>query len=153
MSGTLATYLERKHLLLVLDNCEHLIDACAELVVHLLRACPDLQVLATSREPLSIPGEITSGVLPLELPTAARLFVERAAAANHDLALTEQNQAAIARICVAVDGIPLALELAAARTRMLTIHQIGERLDHDGALLATNQPRGSAAASDDPRDH
>jgi non-specific serine/threonine protein kinase len=136
LTGMLVSYLERKQLLLLLDNCEHLIDACAELVVHLLRACPDLQVLATSREPLAIPGEVTSLVLPLDLATATRLFLERAAAANHDLALTDQTEPAIARICVAVDGIPLALELAAARTRMLTIYQIAQRLDHDGALLA-----------------
>jgi non-specific serine/threonine protein kinase len=142
LTGMLATYLERKQMLLVLDNCEPLIDACAELVVHLLRACRGLQVLATSREPLSIPGEITSVVLPLELPTAARLFVERAAAANHDLALTDQSEAAVERICVAVDGIPLALELAAARVRMLTIHQIAQRLDHDGALLAATSRAG-----------
>jgi predicted ATPase/transcriptional regulator with XRE-family HTH domain len=142
LTGMLASYLERKQLLLVLDNCEHLIDACAELVVVLLRACPGLQVLATSREPLSIPGEITSLVLPLELATATRLFVERATAANHDLAFSDQGQEAIARICVAVDGIPLALELAAARTRMLTIYQIAERLDHDGALLATTSRGG-----------
>ncbi len=136
LTDTLATYLERKQLLLALDNCEHLIDGCAELAAHLLRRCPRLQVLATSREPLSIPGEITSLVQPLDLPLATRLFLERAAAANHDLALTEQSAPAIERICVAVDGIPLALELAAARTRMLSVHQIAQRLDHDGALLA-----------------
>jgi non-specific serine/threonine protein kinase len=134
---TLAAYLERKQLLLVLDNCDHLIDSCAQLVVRLLQACPDLQVLATSREPLSIPGEVTTLVLPLDLSAATRLFLERAAAANHDLRLTDQSAPAIARICLAVDGIPLALELAAARARMLTVHQIARRLDHDGALLAT----------------
>jgi non-specific serine/threonine protein kinase len=142
VTGMLATYLERKHVLLLLDNCEHLIDACAELVAHLLRACPGLQVLATSREPLSIPGEVTFVVQPLELPTAARLFVERATAANHDLAMTDQSEAAVTRICLAVDGIPLALELAAARVRMLTVHQIAQRLDHDGALLSATSRTG-----------
>ena len=141
--ASLAAYLERKQLLLVLDNCEHLIDACAELVVQLLRACPNLQVLATSREPLSIPGEVTSvGAAARAAEPATRLFVDRATAANHDLALNEQNAAAVARICLAVDGIPLALELAAARTRMLTVHQIAQRLDHDGALLAASGRSG-----------
>jgi non-specific serine/threonine protein kinase len=142
LTDALAAYLGRKHLLLVLDNCEHLIDACADLVVQLLRRCARLQVLATSREPLSIPGEITSLVLPLDLPTATRLFADRAAVANHDLVLSQDNAPAIERICLAVDGIPLALELAAARTRMLTLQQIAQRLDHDAAVLATTRRVG-----------
>ena len=142
VADTLAAYLERRQMLLVLDNCEHLIDACAELVVDLLRRCPQLQVLATSREPLSIPGEVTVLVPPLELPMASQLFLQRATAANHDLMIDEQGAAAIARICLAVDGIPLALELAAARTRMLTVQQIAQRLDQDGALLASSSRVG-----------
>src|SRR5262249_7230879 len=126
--NALADYLSHKHLLLVLDNCEHLIDACADLVVHLTRLCPRLHVLVTSREALAIDGEVTRRLLPLDVPeltpstppdqigesAAVRLFVERARAVNHALEFSEANAAALARICRAVDGIPLALELAAA---------------------------------------
>jgi len=146
----LSEYLGQKHLLLVLDGCEHLVAACAELVAHLLRICPRLHVLATSREPLAIAGEITSHVLPLELPdprqrlssdqiigtAAVRLFIERAHLVNNTLVLTDESTSAIARICVAVAGIPLALELAAARTRMLTVEQLAERLEHDSPGLS-----------------
>jgi predicted ATPase/DNA-binding XRE family transcriptional regulator len=151
---TLIAYLREKHLLLVLDNCEHIVEACAELAARLLSACPSLHVLATSREPLAVGGEVVRRVLPLEIPDmrhvasveqlkdnpAVRLFVERAQAVNQGLELSEQNAAAVARVCVCVDGIPLALELAAARTRMLSIEQLADRLDqHGDVLAATNR--------------
>jgi predicted ATPase/transcriptional regulator with XRE-family HTH domain len=158
VSGALVDYLKTKRLLLVLDNCEHLIAACAELVASLLRACPHLQVLATSREPLATEGEIVWRVPPLDLPdprqlmapeqitrtAAARLFVERARAVNHALVLTERSASAIARICVGVDGLPLALELAAARARVLTLEQIAERLEVDSRLLGGASRTGQA---------
>jgi non-specific serine/threonine protein kinase len=147
--NTLADFLSRKHLLLVLDNCEHLIDACADLVVHLTRFCPRLHVLVTSREALAIDGEVTRRLSPLDVPelnpstppdqigesAAVRLFVERAQAVNHALEFSEANASALARICRAVDGIPLALELAAARTRVLTLDQLADRLDQDADVL------------------
>jgi predicted ATPase/transcriptional regulator with XRE-family HTH domain len=153
MTNLLAEYLSQKQLLLVLDNCEHLTGACAELVALLLRTCPHLQVLVTSREPLGIAGEMTWRVLPLGLPDgsqlaprqitespAVRLFLERARAVSNSLAVTSGNASAIARICIGVDGIPLALELAAARTRVLTVEELAERLDSDaGILRATNR--------------
>ena len=149
MRHTLTEYLQPKHLLLVLDNCEHLVEACAELVAHLLRTCPRLQVLATSREPLGVAGEITWRVPPLELPdlqqlksadqiartAAVRLFVERARSVNNTLILTDDNAPTIARICIGVDGIPLALELAAARVRVLSLEQLAERLEDDFGVL------------------
>jgi predicted ATPase/transcriptional regulator with XRE-family HTH domain len=149
VTNMLTEYLRPKHLLLVLDNCEHLVAACAALVAHLLRTCPYLHVLATSREPLAIAGEITWRVPPLELPdlqrtqspeqimrtAAVRLFIERARAVNNTLVLTDDNAPALARICMGVDGIPLALELAAARARVLTVEQLADRLDYDSGVL------------------
>jgi non-specific serine/threonine protein kinase len=145
----LAEFLRTKRVLLVLDNCEHVVDACAELVIHLTRTCRRLQVLATSREPLAIDGEITWRLQPLEVPDlrqpmsterigklgSVRLFLERARAVNQTLELQETNAAALARICSALAGIPLALELAAARTRVLTLEQLADRLDHDADFL------------------
>ncbi|MEP7355672.1 MAG: tetratricopeptide repeat protein [Anaerolineales bacterium] len=128
--------------LLVLDNCEHLIAACAELAEQLLRACPHLAVLATSREALGIAGESAFQVPPLSLPDpgpvqslevvaqseAVRLFVERARAAAPGFGLTGDNAAALVAICRRLDGIPLALELAAARMRLLSVAQLDARL-------------------------
>jgi len=147
--AVLTDYLRPRHMLLVLDNCEHLIGACAELLIHLLRVCPQLHILATSREPLAINGEIIWLLRPLQLPDpdarlsvdeitelpAVKLFVERARAVNPSLNLTDENAAAIARVCVAVDGIPLAIELAAARTRVVTVEQLSEILEHDVHIL------------------
>jgi predicted ATPase len=144
---TLIEYLRERHLLLVLDNCEHLVEACAETVSSLLSRCPNLQVLATSREPLSIAGETRWQVLPLELPTetvsiaeleanpAVRLFLDRAAAVE-DIRLTPQNASAVVHICLSVDGIPLALELAAASTRILSLTEVAARLQADIELLS-----------------
>jgi predicted ATPase/DNA-binding SARP family transcriptional activator/DNA-binding CsgD family transcriptional regulator/Tfp pilus assembly protein PilF len=140
---TLARALGPKRLLLVLDNCEHVVAACRQLLDHLLTACPDLHVLATSRTALGLPAEVTWRVPSLAMPDPARslplerlaafdavqLFVERARSARSDFALTPRNAAAIARICRRLDGIPLALELAAARAKVLSAEQIAARLD------------------------
>jgi non-specific serine/threonine protein kinase len=156
MLATLADFLRDKQVLLVLDNCEHVVDACAELVIHLTRVCARLQVLATSREPLAIDGEITWRLQPLEVPDlrqplstevigrldSVQLFLERARAVNQTLALHEQNVAALARICSALAGIPLALELAAARTRVLTLEQLAQRLDQDADFLESTTRNG-----------
>lgn len=145
----LTDYLSRRHLLLVLDNCEHLVRGCAKLVADLLQVCPHLHVVATSREPLAINGEIIWLVRPLEVPdlarshtaaqlartSAVRLFVERASAVNPGFGLTDANAVTVARICIALDGIPLAVELAAPLTRVLSLDQISERLGGDAELL------------------
>lgn len=149
LAATLAAGLGVGRVLLVLDNCEHLLDGCALLADALLRVCPDLRVLATSREPLDVAGEVAWRVLPLGLPTAVehapsgevaraeavRLFVERAQAARPGFALTAYNAAAVAEICRRLDGIPLALELAAARMRLLAPEEIAERLSDRFGLL------------------
>ncbi|MEJ7816454.1 MAG: AAA family ATPase, partial [Rubrobacter sp.] len=147
---TLSDYLGSKKLLLVLDNCEHLIEACAALAETLLRSCSELRVLATSREALGITGEVAWPVPSLSLPDLRRLpaveslpqyesallFVERAEAVKPDFALTEQNAPAVAQVCYRLDGIPLAIELAAARVKVLPVEQISERLDDCFRLLA-----------------
>jgi predicted ATPase/DNA-binding CsgD family transcriptional regulator len=145
----LVDYLEPRHVLLVLDNCEHLTEACAFLSETLLRRCPDLRVLATSREVLGIAGETLFDVPPLSLPDphhlpavdslpryeASRLFVERARTVRPDFTATAGNAMAIAQICYRLDGIPLAIELAAARVRVLSVDQISIRLDDSFRLL------------------
>ena len=150
LSQTLTDALRPKALLLVLDNCEHLVDACARLAESLLRSCPKLRILATSREALDIPGERTLPVSSLSLSAASlaatpaslaasgavRLFVERAASARPGFRLDETNAGAIARICADLDGLPLALELAAARVKVLSPEQIAGRLDDRFRLLS-----------------
>src|SRR5918997_3914016 len=150
LTDTLSEYLELKKMLLVLDNCEHLVEACAQLAEALLRACPNLRILATSREALGITGETGWLVPSLSLPDprylppvdelpryeAARLFIERAAAMLPTFELTDRNAAAVARLCRGLDGIPLAIELAAARVKVLSVEQIAERL-HDRFRLLT----------------
>jgi predicted ATPase len=147
---TVSEHLRSRKLLLVLDNCEHLIGACAELVETLLRSCPDLRVLATSREALAVGGEVAWAVPPLALADlgqapeveslpryeSARLFVDRAAAVKPTFALTEHNVAAVARVCYRLDGLPLAIELAAARAKVLSVEEIAERLDENFGLLS-----------------
>jgi predicted ATPase/DNA-binding NarL/FixJ family response regulator len=144
----LADWLHPRQLLVVLDNCEHLIGACASLVDRLLRACPTLKVLATSRAPLGVPGEVTWRVPALSLPEAStrdavlaseagRLFVERAAASQADFDVSHTNAASVAEVCRRLDGIPLAIELAAARLRLLTVDEIAARLDDRFRLLTT----------------
>jgi non-specific serine/threonine protein kinase len=126
-----------KTLLLILDNCEHLIGACAELVDALLPTCPHLHVLVTSREGLNVPGEVTWRVPSLAAPEAVRLFADRARAAQPAFALTPANTPVVAHICRRLDHIPLAVELAAARTRTFTVEQTAARLDDAFRLLTT----------------
>jgi predicted ATPase/DNA-binding CsgD family transcriptional regulator len=151
LTAALSNYLASKQVLLVLDNCEHLIEACAELVESLLRSCSELWVLTTSREALGIAGEVAWSVPSLSLPDlrrmpnieslsryeSARLFLDRAEAIKPTFALTEQNAPSVAKICYRLDGIPLAIELAAARTKVLSVEEISERLDDCFGLLTT----------------
>jgi predicted ATPase/DNA-binding SARP family transcriptional activator len=155
-TAALRNYFRSKILLLVLDNCEHLIEACADLVENLLRVCPNLHILATSRESFGILGETVWHVPPLTLPDlhglskpgvdsistltqseAARLFVDRALAALPTFRLTERNIAAVAQICLQLDGLPLAIELAAPWVKLLSVEQIAARLEDRFALLTT----------------
>ena len=146
--GTLSDYLQNKRLLLVLDNCEHLVMESARLAETVLRRCPDLRVLATSREALGIAGEASWRVPPLSLPDvrplalqdlitceSIRLFVERAVAVHPAFMPTNQNAHEIIRVCQQLDGIPLALELAAARVKGLPVEQIAAKLDDRFRLL------------------
>ncbi|MFF4209048.1 BTAD domain-containing putative transcriptional regulator [Streptomyces sp. NPDC001796] len=122
--------------LLILDNCEHVIDAAAELAETLLTHCPGLTILATSREPLGVPGESVRPVEPLPPDPAHRLFLERAAAARPG-PHTVHDPEAVDEICRRLDGLPLAIELAAARLRLLTPRQIADRLDDRFRLLTS----------------
>jgi predicted ATPase/DNA-binding CsgD family transcriptional regulator len=134
---TISKFVRNRTMLLVLDNCEHLLDATADLVMALLDAGPDLTVLATSREPIGIAGELTWRVPSLSVHgEAVDLFVDRARRARPDFRLTEDNSSAIAEICRRLDGMPLAIELAAARTRTLSLTQIVDSLHHNFRLLA-----------------
>ena len=145
----LLPYLRDRELLLLVDNCEHVLDASAALVADVLRAAPNVRVIATSREPLQVPGEQVVPVPPLELPPegdeqplarllqneAVTLFVERASAASGTFELTSSNRSAVVGLCRRLDGLPLAIELAAVRTRVLTVEQILDRLTDRFALL------------------
>jgi predicted ATPase/transcriptional regulator with XRE-family HTH domain len=145
----LSDYLREKQILLILDNCEHLLDACAQFADQLLKLCPRLKILATSREPLGILGEAMYPVPSLELPEmqmllekirdceSVRLFEERAQLAQINFSLTIDNVSAVAKICTHLDGIPLAIELAAARIRTFSAEQIAARLDESFSLLTT----------------
>ena len=152
---TLAEQLRARHLLVVLDNCEHLVEACAELVGRLSSACPQLHVLATSRVPLAVAGEATFDVAPLPVPDpgadsasavaatdAARLFEVRARQVDAGFRIRDDNASAVAEICRRLDGIPLAIELAAARVRALAPHQIAAGLSDRFGLL-TGGVRGA----------
>src|SRR4051812_33080381 len=144
-----AAYLADRELLLVLDNCEHLAEACARLAEDLLRSCPKLHILATSREPLRIPGEVVFRVPSLEVPdpqvpsdpealagcASVRLFVERARAAAPAFELTAGNAGEVARLCYHLDGLPLAIELAASRAAVLPVEAITARLNDRFRLL------------------
>jgi predicted ATPase/class 3 adenylate cyclase len=146
---TLTEYLRARSVLLILDNCEHLVDACARLADTLLRSCPRLKVLASSREALRTAGEVTYRVPSLSLPDArhlpplerltdyegVRLLVERAGAVKPGFKLTDANAAAAVQICHRLDGIPLAIELAAARLKALSPREIAEHLDERFRLL------------------
>jgi predicted ATPase/DNA-binding SARP family transcriptional activator len=131
----LAELLGDRELLIVLDNCEHVITTAAEVAEDLLRRCPGLRVLATSREGLRVGGETIWPVPPLEADDAVRLFVARAEAVGAPLERSDDNRAEIADICSRLDGLPLAIELAAARTRAFPIKQISERLNDRFRLL------------------
>lgn len=140
--SALREHLAGRQLLLVLDNCEHVIEACALAADALLRACPQLRILATSREALRIDGEAPWRVPPLTADDAARLFAERAGAARPGFALTDQNHANVALIGARLDGIPLAIELAASRLSGLSVEQLASRLGDRFDLLTD----GSRAA-------
>ena len=144
----LTEFFQDKDALLVLDNCEHLIQACAELTETLLRACPGLHILATSREALSIPGEMLYLVPSLTTPDpaeialdtlsqyeAVQLFVDRAQTTMPEFSITQDNAHSIVEVCHQLDGIPLALELAAARVKLLRVEEIAARLDNRFHLL------------------
>ena len=133
----LLTALADRELLLVLDNCEHLVDAAAHLVQTLLERVPGLQVLATSREPLAVPGEVLHPVDALADDDAVRLFAERGAAVVPGFTVTAAVRPAVAEICRRLDGQPLPIELAAARLRTLTPEEIRRRLDDRFRLLTT----------------
>lgn len=149
LTATLTEYLRDKQMLLVLDNCEHMIEACAGIVNTLLRRCPKLKILATSRIALNIAGEMRYRVPSLPVPdpnrlppldrldryAGIRLFVERAVAVQSSFTLNEKNAAAVASICYHLDGIPLAIELAAARARALPAEEIAVRLNDRFRLL------------------
>ncbi|MCL2532956.1 MAG: NB-ARC domain-containing protein, partial [Nocardiaceae bacterium] len=145
----LVEHLDGRDLLLVLDNCEHVVDAAAKVVDELLRECPGLRILATSRAALGVGGEALLRVQPLPAPDpdsppalealpryeSVNLFVDRARAVVPDFAVTEDNRKAIARICHRLDGLPLPIELAAARMRALSAEQILQRLTDRFRLL------------------
>lgn len=149
LAQTLPQALKTRRLLIVLDNCEHVLDACARLVDTLIRACPTLKVLASSREGLGIAGETVYRIPSLSLPDlkhtatpsslsmyeAVRLFVDRAVAALPAFVVTNQNAPALASLCHRLDGIPLAIELAAARARSLSVEEINNKLDNRFRLL------------------
>ncbi|GGZ33809.1 SARP family transcriptional regulator [Streptomyces inusitatus] len=128
--------LRSRRLLLLLDNCEHVIDSAADVIRRILAAAPGLSVLATSREPIGLAGETVWTVPPLPQADAERLFAQRAAAAAPGFTVTARNAEAVAEICRRLDRIPLALELAATRVRALGVHQLSARLDDRFRLLA-----------------
>jgi predicted ATPase len=146
---TLLSRLQDRELLLVLDNCEHVLETSARVVAEILRAAPKVRAITTSREPLQVPGEHVIPIPPLELPPAALeqplshlreneavvLFTERAAAASGAFELNSSNRAAVVDLCRRLDGLPLAIELAAVRTRVLSVEQVLARLDDRFALL------------------
>ncbi|MGY0059622.1 BTAD domain-containing putative transcriptional regulator [Streptomyces sp. LZ34] len=138
-TARLVEFCAHRRLLLLLDNCEHVIDAAARLAETLLAHCPGMTVLATSREPLGVPGETVRPVEPLRPAPAHQLFAERAAATlpGFDPARDADTSAAVAEICRRLDGLPLAIELAAARLRLLTPRQIADRLDDRFRLLTS----------------
>ena len=145
----LCDYLQEKETLLILDNCEHLVEACAKMADRLLHAAPRLRILASSREALGIAGEVSYRVPSLRIPDvkqlpsleslsqyeAVKLFIDRARAAQPSFNVTNENAPAVAQICHRLDGIPLALELAAAKVRTLNVDQIARRLDDRFRLL------------------
>jgi predicted ATPase/DNA-binding SARP family transcriptional activator len=157
LERTIEEFIHDRAVLLVLDNCEHVLSAVVPLVQRLCRHCPRLSVLATGREPLGLPGELVHGLAPLDVPLAGasgaaartagavQLFADRAAEARPGFQLDDRNLAAVAEICRRLDGLPLAIELAAARMRSIGVDALAARLDQRFALLTRQQ------ASLDPR--
>jgi predicted ATPase len=149
LEDTLADHLRSRSLLLLLDNCEHLVDGAARLADTLLSTCPNLKILATSRETLGVPGEALWTVPPLSLPDvdgaptvedlmrceAVMLFVDRARSRLPAFELTEENAGSTASVCRKLDGIPLAIELATARMGALEVEQVAQRLEDSLGLL------------------
>ena len=156
LTESLLRYLKPRSLLLLVDNCEHLVSGCAVLLDTLLRGCPALRILATSREGLRIVGESTYLLPSLSLPdpdaprafesvlqsAAVRLFAERASLHRPGFSVTRENAPAVAAVCRRLDGMPLAIELAAARVRSLTVEQIASRLDDTFRLLTGGSRAG-----------
>jgi len=154
--ASLADHLQNRQVLLVLDGCEYLADACAVMADALLRGCPGLRIIATSRHVLGVAGEVTVAVPPMTVPTegaaapeellgyeAVRLFAGRGAAALPGFAVDARNGPAVGRVCRALDGIPLAIELAAVRLRSLSPEQILSRLGSRFQLLCGGSPAGA----------
>lgn len=149
-TASLTAYLRERRMLLIFDNCEHVVSAAAQLAAGILRYCPEIRILATSREPLGASGETISPVPPLSLPDldnlpslerlsmfeAVRLFIDRAQATQPQFCVTDGNAPAVAEICHRLDGIPLAIELAAARVKVLAPHEIADRLGDRFKLLS-----------------
>jgi DNA-binding winged helix-turn-helix (wHTH) protein len=158
---TLSDHLAPKKLLLVLDNAEHLLDACVHLIDAIVRRSPDVTVLVTSRERLGIAGELTYRVPSLAVPGTSesstlqdvsayegvRLLVERAKLASRGFELTAQNAPSVASICSRLDGMPLAIELAASRLRSMSVDELNQRLDERFALLTDGRVARGAAAT------
>ncbi|MEO6695206.1 MAG: hypothetical protein ABIY50_02380, partial [Ignavibacteria bacterium] len=149
LENTMYDYLKDKEILLIMDNCEHLINECANLAEMLLNKCPKLKIIATSREALNCQGEQTYKLPALSKPDsttnytveellqyeAVRLFIERALAVNPAFRVNNENAHALAQICCKLDGIPLAIELASVKIKILTVSSICERLDNRFKLL------------------
>nr|WP_271213617.1 LuxR C-terminal-related transcriptional regulator [Rhodococcus wratislaviensis]GLK40800.1 LuxR family transcriptional regulator [Rhodococcus wratislaviensis] len=152
--NTIIDYLRRRRMLLILDNCEHLLDECARLVSVLLRSTTELRIVTTSREILSVSDEFVFPLAPLStragpgsLPgraagSAVELFVNRAAAVLSKFELTDENRDAVMRVCDRLDGLPLAIELACARLPVLSVSELADRLDHRLSLLTTGNRTG-----------
>ena len=152
---TLLRFVGDRRVLVVLDNCEHLLDACAELIATVLGACPRLTILATSREPVGVPGELTWRVPPLSLTNEAiELFIDRARLARPDFTITTADSVAVRNICGRLDGLPLGIELAAARVRAMSLTEILDGLHNrfglltDGARTAARRNKTLAASID-----
>lgn len=133
----LTALLAHRRALMVLDNCEHLVDACAKLTHGLLSSAPELHIIATSRERLGLTGEHIIAVAPLAPREAAELLQERTAAVRPGFEVTDANRAVVTRLCAELDGIPLAIELAASRLQTLTVEQVTDRLEDRFALLTS----------------
>ena len=150
---TLCAYVKTRRLMLIFDNCEHLIDPAGDMVYELLKASPEIRIMASSREPLDVPGEQSYPIQPLPLPnrgdgaaslmrsTAARLFIDRVLAHRPDFELEDEEAADVADLVVRLEGIPLAIELAAARMRTLSVAQINDGLSHRFEVLTGGSRR------------